>query len=98
MDKQQANEIILQELPRYYKLCTYIPTPANWVQFLETLSVETAAKLDAEFNFQTAWKHFFIYQHWYIQTHHKQEIDTIMKHALLPEVYKYYQVRYKLQH
>jgi hypothetical protein len=95
MNKVQANEIIFQELTRFYKLCKYIPSPANWMQFLETLDHDTAVKLDAEYTWETAWKHLFIYTHWYVQTHHKSEIDEIMKSALLPEVYQHYKIRYK---
>lgn len=95
MDQLQANKIIVEELSRYYDLSKYLPSPAIFEEFLNSLDPETAKKLKAQYNHETGYKNLWIYKHWYHQKYHYKEMDELMKLVLLPGVYSYYTKRFK---
>lgn len=95
MTTQQKIEIINQELRRVYKLCKYAPSPANWVQWLETLPPAKREQYEKKYTWETAWQHVFVYTHWYLQLHHKKEVDKVLQMVLMQQVYEYYLKHYK---
>ncbi len=97
MTCKQIKEIIYSELSRVYKLCKYIPSDQKYEQWLETLDVKRRIATRAKYNDSlSAYNKLFPYRHWYIQSNHKAEIDSIMQMVLLPEVYKHYLKQYKV--
>lgn len=98
MHSKTISEIIYSELSKVYRLCVYIPSQVQYEQFLETLPKQRKATLQAKYHDSTAaYNKLFIYRHWYIQKHHKREIDSIMQMVLLPEVYNHYLKHYQPQ-
>lgn len=96
MHSKTIKEIIYSELSKVYRLCCYVPSLVHYEQFLETLPKERKAMIRAKYqDSETAYNKLFIYRHWYIQKHHKQEIDAIMEMQLLPEVFTHYLKFYK---
>lgn len=96
MNSTQIKEIILSELSKVYKLCKYVPSLIHYEQFLETLPKDLKIQVKAKYqDSTTAYNKLFIYRNWYIQTHHKPEIDKIMQMVLLPQVYEYYLKHFK---
>lgn len=98
MLSKTINEIIYSELSKVYRLCVYVPSLVQYEQFLETLPKERKAMIRAKYqDSEVAYNKLFIYRHWYIQKHHKREIDSIMEMVLLPDIYKIYLKRYQPQ-
>lgn len=96
MSSKEINEIIYSELSNTYKLCMYVPSEQMYEQYLETLPIARKIVIKARYNTSSqAYNKLFQYRHWYIQTHHKAEIDSIMQMVLLPHIYKVYLQRYK---
>jgi hypothetical protein len=96
MTTHEIKEIIFAELSKVYKLCKYVPSIVQYEQFLETLPIQRRIAIKLKYqDSTTAYNKLFIYRHWYIQQHHKKEIDCIMQMVLLPDVYNHYLKFYK---